>query len=360
MISQTVQVGLAERSYPITIGTAILSSVGPALHAAGIAKRYAIITDDCVGPLYGQQVQCSLQEAGIASELIGFRHGEASKHLGTVGTLASELAQRGFDRGDGLVALGGGVAGDITGFLASIYMRGVPFVQIPTTLLAQVDSSVGGKTGVDLPQGKNLVGTFYQPRAVFIDTEVLQTLPTDEYLGGMAEVIKYGASIDADFFRFLAEHREAILQRNPTAIIPMIKRCCELKASIVEQDEREGGLRRILNFGHTIGHAVEAASGYQLIHGFAVAIGMSLVAQLAQHGGYAQDEAVQAIQQLLRRYGLPTTIPAGLDPTIIKKFLRSDKKTVGGRVFFVLPTTLGQVTITDLVPESALDTVLGI
>ena len=360
MTIQTVQVGLAERSYLITIGTEVLPSVGKTLHVANIAKRYAIITDDCVGPLYGEQVQGSLKEVGIESELITFHHGEASKHLGTVGALASELAQRGFDRGDGLVALGGGVVGDITGFLASIYMRGIPFVQIPTTLLAQVDSSVGGKTGVDLPQGKNLVGTFYQPRAVFIDTGVLQTLPKEEYLGGMAEVIKYGIAMDADFFAFLEAHCDAILQLDSEIIIPMIKRCCELKASVVERDEREGGLRRILNFGHTIGHAVEAASGYSLIHGFAVAIGMNLVAQLAQRGGYAQADLVQTICQLLLRYGLPTTIPGSLDPANIKSFLRSDKKTVGGRVFFVLPATLGKVTITDQVSEALIDAVLGV
>lgn len=360
MTAQTVHVGLGERSYPITIGTVILSSIGPAIHSAHIAKRFAIITDDRVGPLYGLQVQAALQAVGIASELIAFRHGEASKHLDTIGTLASDLAQRGFDRGDALVALGGGVVGDITGFLASIYMRGIPFVQIPTTLLAQVDSSVGGKTGVDLAQGKNLVGTFYQPRAVFIDTEVLQTLPPEEYLGGLAEVIKYGIAMDADFFAFLAQHREAILRLDPEVIIPMIKRCCELKASVVEQDEREGGLRRILNFGHTIGHAVEAASGYRLIHGFAVAIGMHLVAQLAQRSGYAQEALVQVIGQLLLHFGLPTTVPPELDPVTIKGFLRSDKKTVGGRIFFVLPTTLGKVTITDQIPESTLDAVLGI
>jgi len=359
MVQQTIQVGLGERSYPIVIGTGLLESIGPALQTAKIAKRYGIICDNQVGPLYGEQIRHSLQQAGIASELIVFPHGETSKHLQTIGHLASMLAERGFDRGDGLLALGGGVTGDITGFLASIYMRGIPFVQVPTSLLAQVDSSVGGKTGVDIPEGKNLVGSFYQPRAVFIDTAVLKTLPQEEFLGGMAEVIKYGASIDADFFDWLGANRAAILALEPSVLITMIRRCCELKASVVEQDEREGGLRRILNFGHTIGHAVEAASGYQLIHGYAVAIGMRAVAELAVRCGYADKDVAVMILELLRQYRLPTEIPSGLDRDILRRYLRADKKTIGGRIFFVLPEAIGKVRITDQVQEADLDAVLA-
>jgi len=358
-VEQTIQVGLGERSYPISIGTDILQHIGTTLHTAGIAKRYALISDDRVAALYGQQVLESLQQAGLAGELLTFPHGEASKHLATIGALASDLAERGFDRGDGLIALGGGVTGDITGFLASIYMRGIPFVQVPTSLLAQVDSSVGGKTGVDLPQGKNLIGTFYQPRAVFIDTEVLQTLPREEFLGGMAEVIKYGASMDGDFFTWLDRNREAILALDPLAIVPMIRRCCEMKAAVVEQDEREGGLRRILNFGHTIGHAVEAASGYQLIHGFAVAIGMRAVADLAVRSGLADPSVLEEIVRLLRAYHLPIDIPSGYDLSTLHQYLLADKKTRGGRVFFVLPEQIGKVRITDQVAEADIDAVLG-
>lgn len=359
MVQQTIQVGLGERSYPITIGTGLLEKVGPVLQTAQIGKRYGIISDDRVCPLYGEQIQRSLHEAGIASELIVFPHGETSKNLATIGRLASELAERGLDRGDALLALGGGVTGDCTGFLASIYMRGIPFVQVPTSLLAQVDSSVGGKTGVDIPEGKNLVGTFYQPRAVFIDTDVLKTLPPEEFLGGMAEVIKYGASIDADFFGWLTDNRAAILALEPSMLMAMIRRCCEFKASVVEQDEREGGLRRILNFGHTIGHAVEAASGYQLIHGYAVAIGMRAVAELAVRCGYADKGVALKIVELLRQYGLPTEIPGGLDPAALRRYLRADKKSIGGRVFFVLPETIGKVRITDQVPDAALEAVLA-
>ena len=359
MVEQTIQVGLGERSYPISIGKGIIRQVGLYLQKAKVAKRYGIISDDRVAELYGHQLQESLHLAGIACDLFVFPHGEASKHLLTIGQLASTLAEKGFDRGDALIALGGGVTGDITGFLASIYMRGIPFVQIPTSLLAQVDSSVGGKTGVDIPQGKNLIGTFYQPRAVFIDTDVLQTLPKEEFLGGMAEVIKYGASIDADFFTWLGQNREAILALDPTVIVPMIRRCCEMKASVVEQDERESGLRRILNFGHTIGHAVEAASGYQLIHGFAVAIGMRAVAELAVRGGYADQSVAESIVQILRAYNLPTEIPPGFDRETLRKYLLSDKKTIGGRVFFVLPEIIGKVRITDQVEEADIDAVLS-
>ena len=359
MGTETVQVGLGERSYPIVIGSGVLDTVGAALAKARIGRRWAIITDDVVGPLYGGRVKQSLGAAGIDCELITFAHGEASKHLGTIGTLASELAERGFDRGDAVLALGGGVVGDMAGFLASIYLRGIPFVQVPTSLLAQVDSSVGGKTGVDLDQGKNLVGTFYQPRAVFIDTDVLRTLPEAEFRGGMGEVIKYGASIDSDFFAFLERERSAIERLDPAAIVPMIRRCCELKANVVERDEREGGLRRILNFGHTIGHAVEAASGYHLIHGLAVAIGMRAVAELALRGGVAGPEVVAAITRMLEAYKLPTVIPADLDRARIRRYLQADKKSIGGRVFFVLPEAIGRVRITDQIDPADLEAVLA-
>ncbi|MCL2790460.1 MAG: 3-dehydroquinate synthase [Desulfobulbus sp.] len=358
-MEQTIQVGLDERSYPIVIGTGIFRRIGTMLHAAGLAKRYAIISDDRVASLYGRQLQEMLHQADLVGELLTFPHGEASKRLDTIEQLASRLAACGFDRKDGLIALGGGVTGDMTGFLAAIYMRGIPFVQIPTSLLAQVDSSVGGKTGVDLPQGKNLLGAFYQPRAVFIDAEVLRTLPREEFLGGMAEVIKYGASIDAEFFAWLDRQREAILALDPSALVPMIRRCCELKAKVVEQDEREGGLRRILNFGHTIGHAVEAASGYRLMHGRAVAIGMRAVAELAARTGMADPSVADSIARLLRAYHLPTDIPPELDRAALRSYLSVDKKTVGGRIFFVLPEQIGRVSITDRVEEADIDAVLN-
>ena len=356
--TQTITVGLGERSYPILVGRNILPDIGPDLAGRALAKRYGVISDDRVAGLYGKELLASLAGASIPAELITFPRGEESKNLQTIADLASILAARGFDRGDGLIALGGGVTGDITGFLASIYMRGIPFVQVPTTLLAQVDSSVGGKTGVDIPQGKNLVGTFYQPGAVYIDTEVLQTLPEQELLGGLAEVIKYGVIADAEFFGFLRDNRDRILGLDEQTISRVIIRCCEIKANVVEQDEKEGGLRRILNFGHTIGHAIEAASDFTLIHGLAVAMGMCAAADLAVHSAGLPAAEAARIRKLIADYGLPTDIPAAFDRQRIKGYLKTDKKTVGGRVFFVLPTETGKVVVTDEVAENDIDTVL--
>lgn len=354
-----VQVGLGERSYPILIDKGLIGLIGRDLQARNIAKRYGVISDDHVASLYGDALLKSLAAAGVAAEMFTFPRGEASKNLETVGRLASRLAAANFDRKDSLIALGGGVTGDITGFLASIYMRGIPFVQVPTTLLAQVDSSVGGKTGVDIPEGKNLIGTFHQPRAVYIDTDALRTLPGEELLGGLAEVIKYGVIVDEAFFGFLEQHRNRILRLDDAVIPGMIARCCEIKAWVVEQDEREGDLRRILNFGHTIGHAIEAASDFSLIHGLAVAMGMAAVAALSVRTGHLPRQDADRIRGLLHAFGLPAAIPPELDRSRIKAYLRTDKKTVAGRVFFVLPTRIGEVVITDRVPEADIDAVLS-
>ncbi len=355
-----VEVGLEDRSYPIRIEQGLLAQIGPDLASRDIAKHYGVISDDHVASLYGSHVMESLAAAGLSADLITFPRGEESKNLKTIATLSSMLADQGFDRKDGLIALGGGVTGDITGFLASVYMRGIPFVQVPTTLLAQVDSSVGGKTGVDIPEGKNLVGTFYQPGAVYIDTDVLQSLPQDELLGGLAEVIKYGVIADDDLFQFLEARREKILRLDEQVISSMIARCCEIKAWVVEQDEREGDLRRILNFGHTIGHAIEAASDFTLIHGMAVAIGMSVVSDLAVLTGLFDKNDCERVKDLIKDFGLPHTIPPGLDRQRIKGYLKTDKKTVDGRVFFVLPTRIGEVAVTDQVAEADIDAVLSL
>ncbi|MCI5211151.1 MAG: 3-dehydroquinate synthase [Candidatus Electrothrix sp. ATG2] len=358
MKDTVVTVGLDDRSYPIRISSGVMAEIGADLRERKIGKKYGVIADDTVAELYGTQCMQSLEAAGIRAELITFPHGEENKNMATVASLASELAQHGFDRGDALIALGGGVTGDITGFLAAAYMRGIPFVQVPTTLLSQVDSSVGGKTGVDLPEGKNLVGVFYQPQAVYIDTDVLRTLPPDELRGGLAEVIKYGVIHDAAFFSFLEEHRDAVLALQQDIITQLIARCCTIKAWVVEQDEREGGLRRILNFGHTIGHAVEAASNFQLIHGKAVAIGMCAAADLAVRTGCLAAQDALRIRELVEQYELPVAIPAGLDRQLMKKYLLHDKKTVAGRVFYILPEAVGKVVITDQVRKDDLDAVL--
>jgi len=355
----TVTVGLGERSYPIMIGRGALDQVGAYLQAHPVGNRYCIVTDEQVASLYGTKLSESLQQQGIEVELISFPAGEENKHLQTVADLASQLARFRFDRSDAIIALGGGVAGDIAGFLASMYMRGIPFVQVPTTLLAQVDSSVGGKTGVDLPEGKNLVGAFYQPRAVFIDPDVLATLPREELLGGLAEVIKYGVIWDRDFFDFLAAERDNILALQDKALLPLLARCCEIKAQVVAEDEREGGLRRILNYGHTIGHAVEAASDFQLIHGLAISIGMRAAADLAVRCGHLEPREAEKIKQLLLSYGLPVTIPEELDREAISGFLQTDKKNVAGRIFFVLPTAIGKVIVTSEVAPEDIDAVLA-
>ena len=355
-----IQVGLGKRSYPIRIQEGVLTAIGPDLKDRAIAKRYVVVADSRVAEIYGSILLSSLQEAGLPVDLVTFPQGETSKNLTTIAQLASSLARLGVDRKDGLIALGGGVTGDITGFLAAIYMRGIPFVQIPTTLLAQVDSSVGGKTGVDIPEGKNLVGVFYQPRCVFIDTRVLTTLSPAELMNGLAEVIKYSIIYDRDFFSFLKEHRDQILTPDLAVLEEVIDTCCSIKARVVEADEREGDLRRILNFGHTLGHAVEGASSYTLAHGSAVAIGMTAACEIAKLKGLLAPDEADEVRELIAAFGLPFTVPPELDRNIIKQYLKTDKKAVSGRPFFVLPTTIGKVIITDEVSEDLIDAVINI
>ncbi len=356
---KTLTVGLADRSYPIIIKEGLLADIGADLKERNIAKRYIVVSDSHVSELYGQALLDSLSNAGLSVDLVTFPRGEASKNLATIADLSSKLAVLGVDRKDALIALGGGVTGDITGFLAASYMRGIPFVQVPTTLLAQVDSSVGGKTGVDIPEGKNLVGAFYQPKAVYIDSLVLNSLPADERLNGLAEVIKYGVICDAEFFEFLSTHRTEILACSLDVLESVILKSCAIKADVVGKDEKESDLRRILNFGHTIGHAVEAASNYTLAHGVSVAIGMVAVAELAKEKNLLAPEAADKIRELISQYGLPTEIPSELDRERIKFYLTTDKKAVSGRPFYVLPTAIGQVIITDDVAEELVDKIIN-
>ena len=352
-------VGLGDRSYPIIIEKGCLARVGQDLQKKAIGNRYCVITDDRVAELYGDVLLQGLSDAGVEAQILTFPQGESNKNLSTVATLASGLATLGFDRKDAIIAFGGGVSGDIAGFVASSYMRGIPFVQIPTTLLAQVDSSVGGKTGVDIPEGKNLVGAFYQPKAVYIDIDVLQTLPEDELLGGLAEVIKYGVIRDQIFFDFLKSSRQSILNLDDQSITEVIYTCCKIKADVVSEDEREGGVRRILNYGHTIGHAVEGASDYSIIHGLAVSIGMVAAAKLAVYNGLLTEKDSQQILEILQDYKMPVVVPTELDRERIKKYLLTDKKTVGGVVFFILPTAVGSTIVTDQVTSEQIDQVIN-
>lgn len=352
-------VGLDEGAYPIHIGSGYLHDLGRDLARRNIAKRYCIIADETVAGLYGDIISRSLEENHIPVECITFPAGEESKNLKLYGHLCSILAQKGHERKDGIIALGGGVTGDLAGFVASSYLRGVPFVQIPTSLLAQVDSSVGGKTGVDIPEGKNLVGAFYQPKSVYIDIDVLKTLAKDEFLGGMAEVIKYGVIRSDEFFHYLVKERDAILALQPDTLENVVKTCCQIKADVVAEDEREADLRRILNYGHTIGHAVEAVSGYSIIHGKAVAIGMTAAARIAQRQKLLSATDGEKIVSILKKYDLPTEIPPDLDRKQIKKFLLSDKKIIAGKIAYVLPTAIGQVVMTTEVSEDVVDQVLS-
>jgi len=351
-------VGLDERSYPIIIRQGLLDEIGNELQRNPFAKRYGVIADDHVAALFGERLLASLKNNGIEAEMITFAQGEGSKNLATVAELSSSLARSGFDRKDGLLALGGGVTGDITGFVAACYMRSIPFAQVPTTLLAQVDSSVGGKTGVDIPEGKNLVGAFYQPKAVYIDSQILQQLPENELLNGLAEVIKYGVIYDRDFFNFLEMSRKDILALDLKVLEDVIARCCKIKAAIVEADEKESDLRRILNFGHTIGHAVEAVSEYRLAHGLCVAMGMVAAAELAVLKGILDSREKERIKNQIYEFGLPVTIPSEYDRARIQEYLLTDKKTIGGKVFFVLPTKIGKVIITDEVERELIPKVL--
>lgn len=352
-------VGLGERSYPICIEEGCLSKIGTDLSQRKIANRYCILADEKVASLYAKKVIQSLAGNNISAELITFPAGEASKNLLLFSSLSSLIAQKGYDRKDGIIALGGGVTGDLAGFIASSYMRGIPFVQIPTSLLAQVDSSVGGKTGVDIPEGKNLVGAFYQPKIVYIDTEVLRTLPRSEFIGGMAEVIKYGVIKDPGFFNYLIQVREDVFSLNPEVMTKIIHTCCSIKAAIVAEDEQEINIRRILNYGHTIGHAVESVSEFAIIHGKAVAIGMVAAARLSVLKNLMSEAEASKIISGIADYELPTEIPVEFDRAKIKKYLLADKKIEAGKVFYILPQSIGKVVITDDVADSLVDKVLA-
>jgi 3-dehydroquinate synthase len=303
----------------------------------------------------------ALAEVGIAPSLAVVPPGEATKSLESAATLYGELVKIGADRHTAVVALGGGVVGDLAGFVAATYARGIPLLMVPTTLLAQVDSSVGGKVGVNHPGAKNIIGAFHQPGGVWIDTKTLGTLPDRELLCGLAEVVKYGVILDGAFFEELEEHAGAILARDPRALRSIVARSCRLKASVVERDEREEtGLRAVLNFGHTIGHAIEAVAGYEgpYRHGEAVAVGMVAEARLAERLGWIGAGVVARIERLLDRMGLPTSA-TGLDHGRLIEAMGRDKKNRGGRIRFVLPTSIGRVELTDAADESDVRAVMA-
>jgi len=352
----TITVDLKERSYDILIGPGILSDVGLYLERIFPGRSFYIISDSNVHDLIGIDMKSMLEDQGFSCKDLEFPAGESSKNLETVERLCRELVRIGADRQGVVIALGGGVTGDIAGFVASIYMRGIPFVQVPTSLLAQVDSSVGGKTGVDLPEGKNLVGTFYQPSLVISDIGVLATLPRSELKNGIAEVIKYGAIWDKTFFSFLEERIDDVLSLDPDIIAQVVRRSCEIKAEVVSRDEREGDLRRILNFGHTIGHAVEASSNFTISHGEAVAMGMVAEAWISVEKGLLAMDDLKRLKALIKGFELPGQIPGSIPREHILSAIRHDKKVKAGTVHFVLLKGLGRTIIT---PEVTDEEIMG-
>jgi len=340
----TLNVDLGERSYPIAIGPGLLDDGALlARHIGG--HKVAIVTNTTVAPLYLAKVSGHLRAAGREVLEIVLPDGEEHKNWQSLNLVYDALLQHKCDRKTTLVALGGGVIGDLTGFAAASYMRGVPFVQIPTTLLAQVDSSVGGKTGINHPLGKNMIGAFYQPRAVLADTATLDTLPARELAAGLAEVIKHGAILDATFFDWIEANIEKLTARDPQALAHAIARSCEIKAEVVRKDEREGGLRAVLNFGHTFGHAIENGLGYGAwLHGEAVGCGMVMAADLSARLGLIEPDAVERVRALVRAAGLPASAP-DLGEARWIELMAVDKKNEGGEIRFILLKPLGSPAI---------------
>jgi 3-dehydroquinate synthase len=351
---ETITVGLGERSYPISIGEGALAELPAVLKRMDARGTAAVVTDSNVAPLYGRQVEALAQQAGLNCALCVFPAGEDQKRLGHVESLCGQFLEAGMDRSSVVIALGGGVAGDMAGFAAASFMRGVRFVQIATTIVAQVDSSVGGKTGVNHPLGKNTIGAFHQPSAVLIDLALLNTLPNREVRAGLAEAIKHGVIADADLFGYMETHAEAILKKDLVALHVPVKRSCEIKAHVVAEDEFEHGLRAILNYGHTFGHGIEAVTEYQVyLHGEAVALGMQAAGALALDLGMVDETFVARQQACLEAYGLPTTwsdLP--VDETL--EAMKHDKKVRAGTMKFIVADRLGHVVQrTDVSEESA-------
>ncbi len=341
-------VSLAERTYPILIGPDLLANVA-LLKPYLLQSRVVLVTNETLWPLFGQALSTALAQSGYAVLPIILPDGEAFKDGATLNIIFDALLEHAIDRKTTLLALGGGVIGDIVGFAAATYQRGVPFIQIPTTLLAQVDSSVGGKTAINHPRGKNMIGAFYQPQLVLADTDTLKTLPEREYRSGLAEVIKYGLILDRIFFGWLETNMDALLARDAVALAHAIHRSCELKAAVVAADERETaqqGGRALLNLGHTFGHAIETALGYGTwLHGEAVACGMVLAAQFSQQLGHLSVADVKRAQQLIQRAGLPTALPlepSKISPEIMLQHMGRDKKNEAGVIKLILLKSIGE------------------
>lgn len=349
-----LSVNLAENSYDIVIERGALVSLGIRCREVGLKGVAAVISNPTVSALYSAEVKKSLETAGFSVALIDIPDGEEFKTSSTLNRLYDDLLAAGVDRGSFIVALGGGVVGDVAGYAAATWMRGIPFVQVPTTLLAQVDSSVGGKTGIDHPKGKNLIGAFYQPRLVLIDINTLTTLDRRQFRAGLAEVIKYGVAIDRSFFELVEANCAAILEMKPDVLIDIILQSCQIKAQVVEMDEKEAGVRAILNYGHTFGHAFETLSGYQcLVHGEAIAIGMVLASRISVAKGMCSGDDASRINALISRCGLPVDIPP-YDRQQLLNTLAADKKSKGGSITFICNKGIGMYAMSHHTSEELL------
>ena len=355
--ANTTRVNLAERSYDIQIGSGNRAALAPFLRERTSSNHAVLITDTNVDPLYADHLGDQLTDDSWEVHILVADAGEASKCADVATDLWETMLNEGTDRQSIVLAIGGGVVGDLAGFVAATFARGLQFFQVPTTLLAQVDSSVGGKVGINLPGAKNMVGAFWQPEGVLIDVDVLATLPDREYRAGLGEVVKYGIILDAEFFAYLEKNADAINAKDPVALLHIIQRCCQLKAHVVEKDERETtGLRAVLNYGHTFAHAFEAAGNYgEMLHGEAVSIGMMCAARLAEKMGRVDNHFVERQFALLKTLNLPTTTP-NYDPDDLLALMRRDKKVDDNQLRFVLPTQIGHV---ELVKNARIDDVLA-
>ncbi|MCT8988602.1 3-dehydroquinate synthase [Shewanella phaeophyticola] len=355
---QQIQVQLGDRSYPIYIGQNLMND-SEVFTRYLQHKKALIVSNDTIAPLYLEQVQQAMS-ACTSIETVILPDGEKYKDLQHLDKIFTGLLEHNFARDSVLVALGGGVVGDMTGFAAACYQRGVEFIQVPTTLLSQVDSSVGGKTAVNHPLGKNMIGAFYQPKSVIIDTLCLQTLPANEFAAGMAEVIKYGIIWDGDFFHWLEQNVKALKALDTDALTYAIAKCCQIKADVVEQDETEQGVRALLNLGHTFGHAIEAEMGYGVwLHGEAVAAGTILAAQTAYKMKLLDEVSVERITLLMQAFDLPVTAPDSMVFDSFIKHMRRDKKVLGGKIRLVLPTQIGRADVFSEVSEDLLNQVIS-
>lgn len=353
-----VTVNLGERSYVITIGSGALDGLGENIAKNGAPTRVLVVSNPVVSRFYGESALNSLQSAGICAEMLIVPAGERFKTLGTVKRIYDALLNAKIDRKGAIVALGGGVIGDMAGFAAASYLRGIDFYQVPTTLLAQVDASVGGKVGVDLPQGKNLVGAFHQPKSVIIDIKTLNTLPVRELRSGLAEVVKHGIIYDQSFFEFLDRYASELLARMECPMMQAVKRSVEIKRDVVEKDERESGLRAILNYGHTVGHAIEVLNGYgRYRHGEASSIGMVTEALLSEQLGKAQPGLAREVARLLAKMRLPIMMDASLCTNNMLIAAQLDKKTLGGTLRLALPDKIGGCSIVEVTSEALADAI---